>query len=53
MTKNLKKIIKNVQYNINKIQEIKSIVKSEVLPYITSSSTESLSLIYDMIKDAF
>lgn len=46
-----KKFIDNVQYNINKIQEIKSIVKSEVLPYITASSTECLSLIYDMIKD--
>ena len=32
-----KKFIENVQYNINKIQEIKSIVKSEVLPYITSN----------------
>jgi integrase len=46
-----KKFIDNVQYNINKIQEIKSIVKSNKLPYINTTSTECINLIYDMIKD--
>ena len=46
-----KKFIDNVQYNITKIQEIKSIVKSGELPYINTSSTECINLIYDMIKD--
>jgi hypothetical protein len=46
-----KKFIDNVQYNIYKIQEIKSIVKSGKLPYINTTSTECISLIYYMIKD--
>ena len=46
-----KKFVDNVQYNINKIQDIKSIVKSGKLPYINTTSTECLSLIYDIIKD--
>ena len=46
-----KKFIDNVQYNINKIQEIKSIIKSNTLPYINTTSTECISLIYDIIKD--
>ena len=46
-----KKFIDNVQCNINKIQEIKSIVKSGVLPYVNTTSSECINLIYDMIKD--
>ena len=46
-----KKFIDHVQYNINKIQEIKTIVNSGDLPYINTSSTECVNLIYDMIKD--
>jgi site-specific recombinase XerD len=46
-----KKFIDNVQYNIYKIQEIKSIVKSGVLPYVNTTSTECLNLIYILIKD--
>ena len=45
------KFINNVQYNIDKIQEIKRIVKSGNLPYINTTSTECLSLIYNLIKD--
>lgn len=45
------KFINLVQYNINKIQEIKSIVKSGDLPYINTSSTECINLIYDLVKD--
>jgi len=46
-----KKFIDNVQYNIYKIQEIKTIVKSNTLPFVNTSSTECISLIYDLIKD--
>lgn len=46
-----KKFTDNVQYNINKIQEIKSIVKSGKLPYINTTSTECISLIYDIINE--
>jgi site-specific recombinase XerC len=46
-----KKFIDNVQYNIDKIKEIKSIVKSGELPYINTTSTECISLIYNIIKD--
>lgn len=49
--KESKKFIDNVQYNIYKIQEIKSIVKSNTLPYVNTTSTECISLIFDMIKD--
>lgn len=45
------KFIQNVQYNINKIQEIKTIVKSGDLPYVNTVSSECINLIYDMIKD--
>lgn len=45
-----KRFIDNVQYNISKIQEIKAIVKSGNLPYINTTSTECLSLLYDTIK---
>ena len=48
---NSQQFIDNVQYNINKIQEIKSIVKSGNLPYINTTSTECINLLYDMIKD--
>jgi integrase len=45
------KFINNVQFNINKIKEIKSIVKSGVLPYINTTSSECINLLYDLIKD--
>jgi integrase len=48
-----KKFVLNVQYNIDKIQEIKTIVKSGDLPYINTTSTECISLIYDMIKNDY
>lgn len=48
---NSTRFVDNVQYNINKIQEIKNIVKSGDLPYINTSLTECINLIYYMIKD--
>lgn len=36
---------------MDKIQEIKTIIKSGVLPYINTTSTECINLIYDLIKN--
>ena len=46
-----KKFIKNVQYNITKIQKIRTIIKTQELPYKNTCSTECISLIYDLIND--
>ena len=43
--------IDKVEYNINKIQEIRSIIKSGKLPFINTTSTECINLIYDLIND--
>lgn len=44
--------VKNTPMNISKIQEIKALVKGEGnLPYINSSSSECLNLLYDIIRD--
>jgi site-specific recombinase XerD len=41
----------NIQYNIYKIQEIKTIIKSGDLPYINTTSTECVSLIFKLLKE--
>ena len=46
-----RKFIDNVQYNIYKIQEIKALTKCGKLPYINTTSTECISLIYNIIKN--
>lgn len=48
-----KRFIEQVQFNIQKIQEIKLIVKSGKLPYVNTSSTECLNLLYPLIKSDF
>ena len=46
-----KKFIDNVEYNMLKIVEIKGIIKSRNVPFINSTSSEALNLLYDLIKD--
>ena len=46
-----KEFIDSIQFNIDKIREIRGLVKSKTLPFVNTTSTECLNLIYSLVKD--